>query len=165
MEFAFGIFPEPDLRKAVDNLRYHYDRPLLKEQSPYIQILGPVEGFINMKKAGSLFSSMVKQKKRFRLTTDIIGMQESEGVVFLNIFHKGEIRELHDRLLEELGLHDTPVFYMPHIILAKNHSSEELHGIYEELKDTRLEYSFFAWSFCLYEKSGRRWEEYLTVEI
>jgi len=165
MEISFGIYPDEELKKTIDNLRFQYDRTLIKEKYPYIQFLGPVQSFANMKKVGSFFSSLLKGKKRFKLTTDIVEIEENEQIVFLNIFHKGEMQELYQILLEELEIDESSTFYMPHIALAKNHNSDELYQIYEELKGKKIQYSFFSHYFCLYEKSSRHWEEYLVVEM
>lgn len=165
MEISFGIYPDEELKKVIDNLRFQYDRTLIKEKYPYIQFLGPVQSFANMKRVAHFFTSLLKGKKRFKLSTGIVEIQEDEQAVSLNVFHKGEMQELYHTLLEELEMDESSALYMPHIILAKNHHSDKLYQIYEELKEKKIQYSFFSHYFCLYEKSPRHWEEYLVVEV
>lgn len=164
MEFCVGIAPETGLKKSIDDMRFRYDRNLVKERYPHICVYGPVAEYINIKKLGSSFKEYLRKRKRFRLSTDMVSFLEKENLVFLNIFHKGEMQEIFRYLQDELALDPEP-YYFPHIVLAKNHSHGELSQIYEELHGYNFEFDFMADSFTFYVKEDRHWEEQLTINI
>lgn len=162
MQFSVTLEADKGLKKKVDDIRYHYDRKLLKERYPYIHIFGPFSSYINLKQLHQTLSKYLKNRKRFRCTTDIFGFLETEKIVFLNIFNKGELKEIYDFICEELKLYDIP-FYFPHIIVAKHHSLEILQSIYEELKDIQIKYSFLTEMFHISYKEDKEWEDYSSI--
>lgn len=165
MEYCISASIEPDLKKKVDNLRYHYDRNLMREKYPYINILGPIESYSNLKKISSELTRFFKNRKRIRIGTDIMGFLESDRVIFLNVSSdKGSLRNYHDLLLNEFSIEEPPLFF-PHISIAKNHTLEELQTIYEELSGFTFQYSFFIESVSIFTKTDKYWEEYVALTI
>ena len=164
MEFSISIQPDEDLKKQIDSLRYHYDRKLLRENAPYIKVYGPVESFINLKKISASVADYFKQKKRFRIHTDMIGFLDSEKTIFLNITTPLKIREIYEDLKKLINLPEPP-FFFPHIEIAKNHSLEELETIYEELKENEIHYNSFCENIAIHFKEGHFWEEYASFVL
>ncbi len=164
MEFCIEIKPDENLKKIVDNFRYHYDRKLIKEKYPYLIVFGPVKGFINMITLTKELNRMVKKMKRFKLTADVVGYQESEKNIFLNIYHKGQMKEIYNFFINHLDLKENP-YYFPHITLARNHTLEELQSIYEELKNYRINHNFAISNISIKIKESKHWDTYLSINI
>lgn len=162
MEICINITPDIDLKKKIDNLRYHYDRKLLRENYPYICAFGPTQNFVNLKRFAPQWEKFVRKKKRIRLTSDVIAFREQENYIFLNIFQKGELEDIHSHCCDALNLDDIPEFF-PHILITRNHNPEELKFIFEELKENQLNFSFFGESIEIWVKETKHWEPYHTV--
>ncbi len=165
MEFCLEITPDETLKRSVDSLRYHYDRKLIKEKSPYINIFGPIKNFVNLKRLSTLLNGFMKKQKRFKLTADVVGLYGNDAEkVFLNIFHKGKMKEIYNFIKQELMLVENPD-YFPHIILAENHTHEELQTIYGDLDSYNTNYTFLAEEINIKIKDGKYWENYSTCKF
>jgi len=164
MELCISLVPEQDLKKKIDDLRYRFDRPLLREKYPYINLIGPVESYLNLKKAVAEFFQFAKNRKRFRITTDVVGYMEIDHLVFLNVADKGGMKDYYDFILENYAFETIP-FFFPHIVIARNHSPEELSQIYEELQGFEFQYSFFPETITVYTKEEKYWEEYTSLTL
>ena len=164
MEYCLSVNPEEKLKKEIDRLRYHYDRKLIKERYPYINIFGPIEDYTNFKRLSLLCSDSIGNRKRFRISTDIVSFLEYENIIFLNIFHKGEMKEIFSKILDKINI-PLDINFFPHIILSKNHNKQETEYIYEDLKKTKFKFSFLCKEITLLIKKEKYWEKSKIFEF
>jgi len=164
MQICITLNIPEKLKKIVDNIRYHYDRKLIKENYQYIHIVSPVESFINLKILEKNFFYLFKTQKRIRIATNIISyISQDLPKIFLNIDTVETIKEIYDIIVGKVyELKDSTFF--PHIILAQNHSQEETEYIYENIKKLNISESFFSDSIGVYIKN-KAWEKLFSYEL
>jgi 2'-5' RNA ligase len=165
MEICICIEPDNQLKKKIDDFRYHYDRRLLKQSYPYICAFGPYPDYVNLKQFIPKLKSFLRGKKRFRIQTDIFAFLEREQKIFLDINQKGELREIYDFILKHFNLEEQESEYFPHILIARNHSLPELQLIFNELAGFQLQYDFMISKISILLKEDEHWEEYESLEL
>ncbi|HOJ49607.1 MAG TPA: hypothetical protein PKW55_02240 [Spirochaetota bacterium] len=147
----------------IDNIRYHYDRQLIKENYQYIHIISPVETFTNLKVLEKKIRLILKSSKKIKVITSIVSYTVQESpMIFLNIENYEKIKDLYDSIVYNFPEFNS--FFYPHIIVVKNHKLEETQIIYEELKDIDISQTFFSDSVSIYVKN-RVWDRIVSIEL
>lgn len=159
MQFSITIVPDEGLKKKVDALRYRFDRKLVKEKYPYMNLFGPVDSFANLKRLAAHCKSFLKKSKRFRVNTDVFSFLKQDSLLFLNVPTKKPMVDAFDFFSEVVDNNEHVAFF-PHIVIAKNHSLDELLFIYEELKDSKFDFNYLVDEISIAVKEGNQWEEY-----
>lgn len=141
MKLCIGLVIDESILKIVNQLRFKYDRELVKIGVPFLPVIGPFESYTNISFIIKTLQSLKPSFTPFKLVFGEFIAEEEWG--YENIYYApleiNPVEKLYDLIMEEFfsELHDEVVF-KPYFEICRFLNPEDSENILQTLNIERV---------------------------
>lgn len=165
MKYGIAIFPSQEVQERANNLRKRYDSHYdlipphitIKETFELDDVDQAVKHVDEVTSKIPPFSLRINKVKTFLPTSPVI---------FFALEDNPLIYKLHEEINSGILFHEKKFKFIPHITVAQDLATQELHDIYNRLSLKEFDTSFTVESvYLLYQTENGSWTNYQTFHL
>lgn len=163
MKYGIAIFPPREIQDFANSFRKRYD-PRYSFIPPHVTLKSPFT--LKERKLEDVVQHLDKvaaETPSFDIHFNKVSTFPTSNVIYFAIRDEAPLIRLHEQCNSDLLFDEEEYDYVPHLTIAQELSTAEMHDIYERLRMNRIDLSAVIDRFhLLYSMENDMWTVYQT---